>query len=172
MTVYPTWRAGSKVTADRLTQQQSHVVVAAADQIVNNSIALVDDTALLFPLLANGLYVVELHAAFLSASASSDLLLSWSVPAGTTGGRFHFGATATAASFTDNQITRGQVRSQTLTGNISSQAGTSDQSVNEILSLIVGATPGNVTFRFAQNTATVADTTRLSDSFMRVTRVG
>lgn len=172
MTVYPTWRAGSKVTADRLTQQQTHVVVAAVDQIVNNSAVQVNDNELLFPLLANGLYIVELHAAFLSASTASDLLVSWSVPAGTTGGRFHFGATGTAASFTSNEITRASVRSQTFTGTIANQAGTSDQSVNEILSLIVAGTAGNVTFRFAQNTATVADTTRLSDSFMRVTRVG
>jgi hypothetical protein len=172
LTVYPTWRAGSKVTADRLTQQQTHTVIAAADQIINNSSVTTDDTELFFPLKANALYIVELHAAFNPASATPALKFGWSVPAGTTGGRFHFGSTSNAGTFTDNQITRASVRSEPFTTVIVNRTGTLDQSFNEILSLITLSTPGNVQFRWAQNTATVANTTRLADSFMRVTRVG
>lgn len=172
MSVYPVWRAGAKVTADRLTQQQTHVVAATADQIVNNSATLTNDTLLFFPLAANALYVVELHVAFNAGSAVPDIFTAWSVPAGTTGGRFCFGSTGTDASFTDNEITRGTARANTFIGGVTYRMGASDQSCNEILSLITAGTAGNVQFRWAQLTATVINSTRLTDSFMRVTRVG
>lgn len=172
MSVYPTWRAGKKVTAALLTQQQVHTVMASSDLIRNNTATIADDTALLFPLVANALYIVEAYVAFNAASGTPDIATSWSVPAGTTGGRFCYGATSPGGTFTDESNGRVTVRSQTQTGTVTYTQHTAQQSITEVLSLITSGTAGNVVFGWAQNTANASNTTRLAESYLRIERVG
>ena len=176
MSVYPTWRAGKKVTKALLTEQQIHIVQATSDLIRNNTTTQANDTQLVYPLVANARYLVELYVSFAAASATPDIAMSWSVPSGTTGGRFCFGATSssTAGDFNSRTDTTASFRSQTFSGSIVGQVGVTSegQHFTETLSLIVGGTAGDLAFRWAPNTANVSNTTRLADSFMTIERVG
>lgn len=171
MSVYPNWRAGMKVRASDLTQQQIQLFRATANQVVNNTTVLANDTELVVPLLATASYIVELVCAFDNVNAGVGYRTAWTVPAGATGKRMVFGATQTAGAFTSAVNTKGKVPAVAFTTASTHQSGTIDQSHYEWLTITTGVTAGNAQFQFAQQTANASNTTRLSNSYIRVHRV-
>jgi len=172
MTVYPTWRAGKKVSAELLTEQQTHIVIASSNLVRSNTATPTSDTALSFALAVDARYIVEAFIAFDAVSTTPDITVSWSVPSGTTGGRFCFGAATPGSTFTDETNGRVTVRSQSIGSNTNYTQHDNPQSITEILSLITSSTAGNVVFQWSQSTATASNTTRLADSYLRIERVG
>lgn len=167
---YPNWKAGSKVTAALLGEVQAESIRANATQVVNNSTTLVDDTVLTVPVQANAAYVVEIGCRFLQANAAADLKTAWSVPSGATGTRMCFAPTGTAASFTSEVDTRASFISLPFTTVSLWQMGTADICFREVAIVVTSTTSGSITFQWAQNTATAANTTRQQGSYIRVQR--
>lgn len=177
MSVYPTWLAGSRVTAAQLSGMQRMVIVAQSTQTVTNSTTKVNDNELVFSLAANAVYVVEFSLFFWGSTAAVDLSLQWTVPSGSTGLRHIMSPTLTSASFTSREDTRSKFAahlygtSSVIQIDVDSAHDTAifDRSV-----ITTSSTSGNVSPSWAMFTAAGAGTTlnRDANSFMSVQRVG
>lgn len=139
-----------------------------ADQIVNDSTALVNDTALSLPVESLAVYQVEAYLLY-NSTTTADLSIKWAVP------------TATAFAWTPNSPSAG---TPSATGDVNrigllaaSQitvggGGAPDMVALPTGTLTVGATSGNLTLQFAQATAEVSDTILRAGSWIKLTRIG
>lgn len=165
------WKAGKRVTAADLTKMQTQVIRPTASQTLNNTTTLTDDPALFFALEADAQYVVEIYAVFSHANAAADVRFDWTAPAGATGRNFALCATSNAATFTGVTDARALLLANSFSSVVGSQGGTGvDQYVMSLGPVSTAGTAGDVQFRWGQNTATAANTTRLTSSYMRVMR--
>lgn len=128
---------------------------AAADQTVNNSIALVD-SELAFTAAANATYQVFAQVYGISAAAA-DYRFKWSAPAGASGAQIVTEYAGVAYGALADTI-------------IVPQQGTAQLTVASLI-LINGATAGTVTLQWAQGTADVSDSKILTGSNLVAIRV-
>lgn len=80
----PVWVPGQILAANDINQWMvPNAVIKAADQSVTSSTTLVNDTALVLPVLANASYIWSCFLDYEGgAASSSDLIWEWAVPAG------------------------------------------------------------------------------------------
>jgi hypothetical protein len=171
MGVYPTVRAGMKVTQARLSAMQWNETPKVNDQGVANSTTYVDDTALLFAVAANAEYVARFHLV-VDGVTGADIKVRFSVPAGATGFRWCQGPQAGSA---DRENTNMAIPVHGFTtdrpyGTVAATAASI--AVIERLHVFTAATSGSVTLQWAQNTANATGTLVLANSFVTWLRVG
>jgi len=133
----------------------------AADQTVNNSTTLVNDTELVFTVYPNKTYVAEFDV-FYNSSAVSDIKLSAFAPAGSTG-RFSFGGPRYLDTGTVGGTGLSDINTTLPVGGLGSIAAT-----RLVASFNVGTTGGTAGISWAQNTAEVSDTSVLAGSSVRI----
>lgn len=148
------------------------IVTKPSDQIVNNSNTLVNDSALLFPIEANEVWFVDAWLLILGSSANADWLMAFTGPAG---------CTATVGfDGLGNDVNGGYVQRSTanssngglaLGGSVSFAGGTVATWAHLIGRFVNSSTAGNVTFQWAQNTATAENNTVKAGSFLRLQRI-
>lgn len=129
------------------------------DQTVNNSATMQNDNALVVSVTANAVYRVEMRLR-VASGATPDFKYQFTLPAGATG---LYSAVTSATGplvffvFDDNMSLP--------------QSTEASASTLAFGLLTVGATAGNVQLQWAQNTATVSDTTVLNGSYLYFTRM-
>lgn len=135
-----------------------------ADETVNNSNALQDDDELLFALGANEVWFFQAIIIGIS-TAVADFIMSFVMPAG---GVIHgFKVVMTAAdAFSGNTLLEGDGLAWTVAG------GAADRCYTILQGLAInGATPGDLQFRWAQNTAEASDSKILENSCLYLDRL-
>jgi hypothetical protein len=123
----------------------SHAKMKPADEIVISSSTLQDDNDLFFPVLANEMWSVQLYLS-ISSGTGPDFKFNFSVPAATT---YAFSQISQATAVCLDYVNSDQSIS-------TSGAGNNAAIIPAFFR--VGATPGTVTFRWAQNTPTATNT--------------
>lgn len=159
--------AGEDVTADRLNSQFPQIAFQAVDSSpVNNSTTLVSSAYLVLPVVANSTYYIELL--ILSASASAaDFKNNLTLPSGT-GLIVPFGSdTAVAAATTSVTLDA----TTTLTWATGGRGTGTTHASNPKGFLDISTVAGDVTFRFAQQTANLSNTVLKAGSTMTIIRV-
>jgi len=136
------------------------VLVKPVEQIVNNSDVLQDDDDLTFTPTINNEYVIMLYLRFNSGNVP-DLKFAFSVPAGATVVAASAGATL-FRNLTQVTQTTDFTAAKTVVTN------TVPQTVGIMAFLQMGATAGDCTIQWAQNTAAVEDTKMLAGALMVV----
>lgn len=143
----------------------------AADQTVNNSIVLVNDTDLAFTgLLANATYIFRAYIIYTSTTATPDMRLAFTVPAGATMSWNPNGVDNSATSDS------GPVRMAASPGGTALFKAVGTVAAIDMAALpsgivTVGATPGTLQFMWCQNTATAENTLVRANSWLYVERV-
>lgn len=172
MSTYPSWTAGTKITAQKLNDGQPHYIDCSTTPVINNSTTATADTELIVPVEANAMYEIEMVLAFFT-TVNCDVRTDWDVPAGASGLKHCMGATSTAADFTSRDSTNVRIGSHGHGTDVTYQLDTSGntQWCLEKGIVTIGATSGNITLRWAQGTATVGDLSRSATSFIRYKRV-
>jgi len=162
-----TWTAGELVTK---TIMDTHVrdnfnaigpiyaKMKAVDETVNNSSVLQNDDDLLFSVLANEKYAVELHLN-ISTGATPDWKANWTKPAGAT--VTHCMAYNNTGTFQDWKTTD--------LGIVSSGSGA--EAIHIWAAVIVGGTAGTIQFQWAQDTANASNTIVKAGSYMIAQRI-
>ena len=145
------------VFEDFRQQDNPGTIHKTADQTVNNSTTLVNDTDLVVPLLANRKYYWFMRVRFQSNS-TPDIKFTWTVPSGATGGRRRELTAATEVSYgtTSNWPGSTGVNRQGYAGGY----------------VEVSTTAGNLQFQWAQNTADASNTAVLKGSLFLVYDLG
>jgi len=165
-TAYPA--AGEDLTAATLQSLISELrpifVRKASDETVNNTATLQNDDELVAAVLANATYEVFLRL-IVNSGTTPDFKYAFTVPASATGSaQLYTGSNPdTAASSLQGPA------SITATGAASGVGA--DQVIIVQGILIVAATPGNLQFQWAQNTATVANSSVKANSYLKLQRV-
>jgi len=131
-----------------------------ADESVSSSTTLQDDDHLTFPIAANEEWTTTIQASYVH-SAAGGVKAAVTVPSGAT---MHASVIGTGASFYQGATTT----SGTAILVVSSGVGT--DAVFKVW-VLNGATPGNVTLQWAQNTSDGTSTTARKGSFENATRV-
>ncbi len=136
-------------------------VFKSSDETVNNSAVLQNDNHLLFAVKALETWAIKLYLRFTSATATPAIKFGWALPAG--------------ATLSWGPLLEGNATSETeLTA--ASTEGIATSSANKICVyegvVSVGAAAGNVQFQWAQNTATVENTTVKANSYVIATQLG
>jgi hypothetical protein len=146
----------------------------SATQNLTNSSVLVNDLHLTFPGLANAVYELNLTL-FLTVTGSSsaaDFKCTLNGPAGGTWGGFGL-VPDLALTGTSGSIDVAPWPPGSAFGGVKG-VGVSPSATTEVhlrASVTIGATPGDVTFQWAQNTATAVQTSVLLGSRMRIERI-
>lgn len=141
---------------------------ATADRTVNNSTTLVNAAGLVVPVDRDAIYRVTGMIIYNSGTAP-DLKLGWAAPAGATLAWTSDGI-STGATTIVSSVYRG-AHDLAATGLAGGNSGNDMVAMPEGL-LTTGNTAGNLQLRFAQETATVADSTIRAGSWIRVERIG
>ena len=148
--------------------EDSKTIFKQVDQGYNNDVTLNDDTVLKFAVQAGYLYKVELFA--MASGSGGDIVLAWSVPAGSTGLRAVLGPTA-GSSNRDNTAMR--VGAHAWTTPVSYGLNTDNNlwvTIQErfIINIV---TAGNVVLQHAQAVSNNGQTVMRAPSYMTVTRL-
>lgn len=176
MLAYPVIAAGDLATAQVFKDLPPVVIYATTAQSVSNTVTVTNDLTLTVPLLANAGYFVEFFISYSQsgvAAGIADFRTAWGVPTNATGLRHAIGATNTTAQFGGRTNTTARMAGHLFTTEaVYSAANTAGTPgcIHEAGAVNTSGTAGNVTFRFAQGTARVINTTRDAHSFVRVTR--
>jgi hypothetical protein len=174
VSTYPDVYGGKSITAQMLTDMQPVTVIAAADQVVTNSVTATNDNELLVTVLANASYLVEVYISASNTTASNPGFRSrFTYPAGASAQRTRFGSTGTAASYTSRTDTHIQAISSAADA-FATYSMTGDSAQHVLLEtgvFLIGPTAGSIQFQFAMRTAVAAQSvTRHAGSFIRVQR--
>lgn len=148
---YPVFSAGQTLTAGQLAALQWTEVIQGTVLTVNNSTTFVDSN-IVVPTLANARYRFELLCAFTSSPA---VKFRWDVPSGGQVDRYELGpgSDASGGSGSNSTVsTRRMTASDSLVVN-----GATNTHVREAGVITGGASDGDVTLQFAQNSAIAAD---------------
>ena len=130
-------------------------VVKKVDEIVNNSTTLQDDDELFVALEANKTYFGTLTI-FLQSNATADFKHSFSIPTGATG------------VLLLGDLSSGPTGTTDITNMIGQNTDNTIQSATYVFKIIMSTTPGNVQYRWSQNTADVSNTTIFEGSSMQI----
>ncbi len=163
MPTYPNWLAGNRVTAGQLNAGLPIQVVKAADQSVTSSTVLVNDNSLVVPVIANATYAFICDVNYEGGTqGASDLKWQWSIPSCT----MRYGVTFVGAG--------GGVTVTAQVGADIVVAGTAGAGVRRSIqfsgTIIMGSTPGNIQFTWAQNTISATPTIVHAQSYLQFQR--
>ena len=158
-----TWTDTELVTAaimnphvrDNLNMATHTIARKTADQTVNNSSTLVNDTHLVLAVLANEVWVVNAYLMYDSGTIP-DIKFAWTVPAGAT---ISWGAISSDTGAA-NWANIGSPVALATTGSMAFSclgAGTIQGAILTGIA-VIGGTAGNVQLQWAQNTANASDT--------------
>jgi hypothetical protein len=142
------------------------VVRKGSNETVNNSAALQNDDALLFSIAASETWIGVVIPFFTNASGTSDFKAALTWPSGASGVYGGFGRSTTGVTIEQGGLTTTSGTAIPM-GGPAAAAGTFGLIP---FSVTCGATPGNVTLQWAQNTATAEDTIVLAGSFILAIR--
>lgn len=132
---------------------------------VNNATALAN-SALVIALAANTVYALDTFIAY-DTSAAADLSWGLACPAGSTGSASLWGSGTAAASTSDPIFHDVFTWSGSLTGGVlGGVASGTIMSARIVGTIRTAATAGNLTFQYAQVTATVVNTFLKKDSWI------
>lgn len=156
--------AGEILTAANLNNNLDRaVVIKAADQTVNNSAALQNDTHLVLPVVANAKYWMYLGAVQ-NSNATANFKIDFTAPAATT---WHFGFFDFGSSAANEQFG--------ITNSLGAVAGITGAAANSVCQVtgwfVTGANAGNLQFRWAQDTANVSNTIVRAGSILLLLRL-
>jgi hypothetical protein len=155
---------------------QVQFVYKAADETVTSSTTLQNDNDLTLPVVANGIYLVDLNLVALDAgNFTGDLKTCLAYPTGSTVHVMGVGPHDTGLSSGTNSTAEWVARtdqSGTSSTSTSYGAGTTAVTVMIRALVIVGSTAGSVTLQWAQNTSDASGVTLKTGSWMRMERVG
>lgn len=148
---------------------EPQIVAKTADQTVNNSIVLVDDTHLVFPVLnTKTAYFIE-YTLLVSSAANADIRLNWTIPTGAT--MYFAPGWQSSTPYWDVFTAAGGTGASLFT------AGGADftfgcgaatvQGCRITCILVMGANNGNVQLKWAQSTQQASDSKLLKGSIVR-----
>ena len=162
-----TWTDGELVTAaimnphirDNMNVTMRLLARKTADQIVNNSTALVNDTHLVFAVGASDVYLINAYLLVEGGNSTADIKFGWTVPAS---GTIQWAATSSLSASVIAWETLPAASTPHALSNAAATAiyGTDTAAPGVLLTGIYagGGTAGNVQLQWAQGTATVVDT--------------
>lgn len=168
MSTYPSWQAGQRITAALLNAGLAQSVIKPGDQSVTSSTTLQNDNALVIPssaLVLNAQYLFTCNLIYEGGTlGSSDLKISWSVPAGATL-RLSLKAQNASGNPNNNDLIQG--------ANGTCGSGGAGNVLAALMagSLIMGGTAGAVQLQWAQNTSSATATIVHAQSTLSLTRV-
>lgn len=155
--------AGSRVTAAMLRAVAPNAAYKGSAQGVTSSTALVNDSALFVPVLANAIYLFETVIQYVGGTQnSSDLKMMWSAPAGS------------VLAWSPTYLNTSGVLVAGIANGISATliAGTSgNRTITGFGSLAVGSTAGNLQLEWAQNTSNATATQVIAGSLLALWQV-
>lgn len=142
--------AGQRITAALLNSFCAPVAaIKAADQSVASSVALINDTALVVPVVASATYLFDYYLDYEGISSgggtAGGLKHQWTIPAGAT---LRFGVAFLQTNLTTFQDWVTFTESQVI--NAGTQAVATLDSVKGSGTLITGVTAGNLQMQWAQ----------------------
>lgn len=145
------------------------MLMKTANQVVNNSSTLVNDTHLVLPVAANEVWKFELSL-IITSNATADFKMGWSVPSGTTmrWAPLRFGSSSDW--MLDSSGAAGQTALITESGTHGFNTPTTEFGLAVRGFIFVSTTAGNVNFQWAQNFATAVNTTVGRGSCMEARR--
>lgn len=157
-------RDNTNALADRI-----QAVYKSADQNVNNSTTLVNDTELKFTAVAGQNYVIDMNILLACTSATPEFVSAFSFPAGTLGYSMT-GLDLAATSVVASARIPATVSATTgvATATVATPSATSGVLVRGSFKCTTG---GTVTFMWAQSVATAVNTTVSQGSTLTATRV-
>lgn len=171
------WRATltALVALLRTSGMLPQIIVAASDESDADD-TLHNDAELLFSVVANGVWVVELFLLFTSgASNVPDVKVAFTYPASATLSGNAFGIATGSTTITSFQISAGTaIATPTNFGSfgVLTSATSGATPLYITFTLRTGATAGTLQLQWAQNTTTGGTpTVRKADSWLRYTRV-
>lgn len=169
---YPDVAAGQRVTPTLLSGGLPVVALKTSSESSTSSTTFTDDAELVFPLEANATYIADLWIIAHQTTGDStaiDINTEWSVPSGSTGGKWCLGP---AVAMTNRDSTSMVSAFHGFTTDRRYGLDQSDQTVciHEHL-LIKTTTAGDLQFRFAQDNANASATVITDDSHLIVQRV-
>jgi len=181
MAKYPPTPAGTRIDAALLQSMLPEYVVKATDTDRTNTTTMSADPDLTAPVEANAVYCVEFYIYYGGAynadsAADGDFVTSWSTPSGTTGLKSVIGpGTNAAASSLAHTVNAVRLGVHQLATNVQyacvRNATNLLQLAYEQAIITTGATPGNVTLQWAQESSSATATRVSAGSFMRLTRM-
>lgn len=180
MSVYPTWSAGTRITADKLTAGQIQLIQKTTDESVTSNTTPQNDDELFVSLDASATYVIDAWIfayqgapASGTGSATIDLRTDWSMPSGATGWKW---CTGPATSMTHNGRDNTSVVMALSGFGTDRSYGLDDSSngvvVHEHVLVTTGTTSGTAQFRWSQDTSNALAATVGALSHLIVQRVG
>lgn len=174
----PLYTAGQRIRASEINALPQLYRVTTP-QICNNSATLRDVTGLAFQADINALYLVECFL-FCHVSTAGNIKFAWVVPSGTLqtdsptqyagsiwGAQGIVSSAGSGAGSLDSRVSAALTTAQARSGD----AGTAIL-LCPVMVVAIGTTSGTVKLQYAQNAATVHDTTVRAGSTMRVSRLG
>lgn len=166
--MYPTIAAGQRITGSLLTSMMPTVVLKTVDESVASSTTLQDDDQLFASLPANSTWWMEGYIRTNGANTGTgDMKIDFSIPAGASLVYTSF-ATTTAAPAVQYEATANNSGTSRVIG---TNGSTPDMGFAPQAYIVIGATAGLVTFRWAQNTSNATATIVRAGSVLRFTRI-
>jgi hypothetical protein len=169
----PEWRLEGDGNGRLRQVMHGMFVRKSADQTVTNSATLVSDSHLLFPVIANGIYMVSLYLILQAGTNNNDIKVGWQIPSGT------FSMIRVGASLASTTGTEPAEWGAVLNGASDSVApfgifGNSTPFGARLDALLsINSTGGTATMRWACNsTGVAANTIVKGGSWMKAERVG
>lgn len=151
---------------------QRRFVKKTVDEGVTSSTTIQNDDALVVSLAANAEYELTCWVAA-NGSASGDIKMAWSLPAGVTGQRYCLGPDTSSATSTAATTMRASCLTDSFTTEINYGVfATNQQSlILETLYITTAGTAGNAQLQWAQNASSATATTVEAGSYIRIERV-
>jgi hypothetical protein len=150
---YPQWKAGMKLTPERLTARQWVQLTKAADQTAPST-AFVDDDTLAVPVEANALYYIIFnvagYATFDGSGTASTINTEITFPAGTTGFKMCQGPGLTSTDREDTNMVSAVHLLDTDRRYGTEDGSTASVAIEEHLWAQTSTTSGTIQYRFAR----------------------
>ncbi len=164
MTALGNIQAGGRILASVVQGVAPLAVIKGADQTVTSSTTVVNDNALVLPVVANATYLFLCYLDYEGGTTGgSDLKWVWSVPSSGTlrYQRINFDPSNATQLSTLSGATTGTARTN----------GTNLQGVTMFGSLIMSSTAGNLQLQWAQNSPSSTGTIVHAQSYLALWRI-
>lgn len=170
---YPPVAAGARIVPALLTGGLPVLELKTASEDSTTSAAFTDDAELVYPLEADAVYIADLwliaHQT-IDAATAIDINTEWSVPAGTSGGKWCFGP---QLGMTDRENTSmvASFHLHSTDRRYGLDASGDTVAIHEHL-ILRTTQAGDLQFRFAQNNTNANATVVTDNSHLIVQRIG
>lgn len=158
-------RLRASILSALITELRPLSAIKTSDEVVNNSSTLQNDDQLVVALTANAVYRLTVEAQY-TAGTTADYKWAFTFPAGTTVSIAQPALWSTATAYTQavGPLTSG-------TAVAAGGNGTGTKATIFMVGIVtVGGTAGNLQYQWAQNAATVEDTTTYAGSYLELVR--